>query len=292
MPTRPNPYLILALGVTGISFSAFFARMTGAPPAVIAFWRLFFTCLGLLPLAWRERAQLSSLAKGDLLLSVLSGLFLTFHFLFWYASLRLTSISSATLLVNIHPLVLVGVGWLGPDREQVRPSSLLWAGAALVGIALLAGGSLGVRGALAGNLLAAAGALMLAGYYLAGRRVRRRVSLSLYALMVYSSSALFLLGGNLVTATPLTGYGLRDWLVFVALAAVPTLCGHTLLNWCLKYLPAGTVSIGALGEPVLATLLAIPLLGEIPGPLQWAGGLLVVGGIGMFIRTSSAKGPG
>ena len=277
-----NPYLVLALGVTGISFSAFLARMTDAPPAIIAFWRLVFTCLLLSPMAIRDRAQFKAVGKKDLLLSLLSGLFLCLHFVFWFASLPKTTVSSATLLVNIHPLVVVTAGWFG--KEKMRPGALPWAGAALAGIALLGWGGLQVTGAFAGNLLAAAGGLMLAGYYLVGRQVRARVAISVYSLLVYGASALLLLAGNLAAANPLFSYSSADWLIFAALAAVPTICGHTLLNWSLKYLPAGAVSVGALGEPVIATILAVPLLHEIPGLVQLAGGILVIGGIGMFLK--------
>lgn len=280
-----NPYLVLTLGVTGVSFSAFLARLTTAPPLVISFWRLAFTCLLLIPLVYRDRAQFRALAKKDLLLSFASGLFLSFHFLFWFASLQRTSVSSATLLVNIHPLLLVTAGWRG--RDKVGPGALPWALMAVVGIALLSWSGLRVQGVFLGNLLAVAGAFMLAAYYLTGRAARGRVAISIYAFLVYGSSALLLLGGGLATATPLLGYGPRDWLAFISLAAVPTICGHTLMNWTLKYLSASTVSISALGEPVLATLLAIPLLGEVPSPMQLAGGLLVIGGIGFFIKKSA-----
>jgi drug/metabolite transporter (DMT)-like permease len=64
---------------------------------------------------------------------------------------------------------------------------------------------------------------------------------------------------------------------------VPTLLGHTLLNWALKYLPAGAISVSVLGEPVIATALAIPLFREVPGPLQLLGGLIVIGSIWRFL---------
>ncbi|NLY31543.1 MAG: DMT family transporter [Firmicutes bacterium] len=275
-----NPYLVLALGVTGISFSALLARMTAAPPAIIAFWRLVFTCLLLSPLALRDRLEFKTVSRRDFLLSLLSGLFLCLHFVFWFASLPRTTVSSATLLVNIHPLVVVTVGWLG--KEKVRLQALPWAGVALAGIALLGASGLRVAGALTGNILAAAGGLMIAGYYLMGRLVRPRVSIGIYSFLVYSSSALLLLAVNLAANNPFFGYRATDWLVFAALAAVPTICGHTLINWSLKYLPAGVISVSALGEPVIATILAIPLLSEIPGSLQLAGGLLVVLGIAIF----------
>lgn len=83
-----NPYIVLTLGVVAVSFSAFLVRMTSAPPAIIAFYRLLFTCLILAPAALRHRADFLRVNVGDTLLCMLSGLFLCFHFLFWFASLR------------------------------------------------------------------------------------------------------------------------------------------------------------------------------------------------------------
>ncbi|MGI6365147.1 MAG: DMT family transporter [Bacillota bacterium] len=281
-----NPLLVLALGVVGVSFSAIFVRMTSAPATVTAFYRLFFTCLLLTPLALRNRRQFRALNKGDLLLCLLSGMFLSFHFVLWFASLGLTSISSAALLVNIHPLLVVGAGWR-LFGEKFRPSALPWAGLAVAGMAVLGWGDFQSGGtALSGNLLAAAGAAMLAGYYLLGRIARARISISAYSLLVYGTSALLLLAYNLASSAPLSGFPATDWLAFAGLAVLPTLCGHTLLNWALKYLPASAISVGVLGEPIIATILALPFYGEIPGPLQLAGGALAVAGIWMFLRRS------
>lgn len=286
-PTPPiNPLLVLALGVIGVSFSAIFVRMTGAPASVTAFYRLLLTCLLLSPMAIRDRHQFSAVDKGDLLLCFVSGVFLSFHFVFWFSSLGLTSISSATLMVNTHPLLVVTVGWLLLG-EKFRTASLPWAGLAVAGMAILGWGDFQLAGtAFTGNLLAAAGGIMLAGYYLVGRHVRPRVSISVYALLVYGTSTLLLLGYNSAASFPLGGYSAVDWLAFAGLAIVPTICGHTLLNWSLKYLPAAAISVSVLGEPVIATALAIPIYGEVPGPLPLVGGTLVVAGIWMFMQRS------
>lgn len=284
-PVKPNPYIVLAIGVGAVSFSAILVRWTPAPPAAIAFWRLLFTCLMLLPLAL-ARPQNLAISRRDLALCGMGGVFLAFHFLSWFTSLGLTSISSSTLLVNTHPLVVVAAGWL-LFGERFRTRALAGAAVALAGTVLLGWADLQLEGhALAGDLLAALGALMVAGYFLIGRHVRARVAIAPYAVLVYGISTLVLLAWNLATATPLWGYRPLDWLAFAALALISTVFGHTFLNWALKHLPAGAVSVSTLGEPVLASLLAIPLLGEVPGPWQLAGGFLVLAGIWRFLHTS------
>lgn len=281
-----NPFLILTMGVIAVSFSAIFVRMTDAAPAIIALYRLLITCLILTPLAIRDRNEFKLLSSKDILFCLISGIFLSFHFVFWFASLRWTSVSSAALMVNIHPLLVVTGGW-ALFGEKFKLSALPWAGAAVAGMAVLGWGDLHLAGtALSGNIMAAAGGLMIAGYYLVGRKARARISISVYSLLVYGTSALLLLFYNILAANPFSGYSQTDWLAFAALAVVPTIFGHTFLNWSLKYLPAGAISVSVLGEPVIATALAIPILREFPGPLQLAGGALVIGGIWMFIRRS------
>lgn len=285
-PAQPafNPHLALVIGVVGVSFSAFLVKLTDASPAIIAFYRLLFTCAILAPIGIRERRDFLSITRRDLWLSALSGLFLSFHFVFWFASLRFTSVSSAALMVNIHPLIVVSAGWIFMG-ERFKPGALPWAGAALVGMAVLGWGDLRLAGtAFTGNMFAAGGALMISGYYLIGRLVRSRVGITVYSLLVYGTSAILLLGYNLISGAPMTGFAAMDWVAFAALAVIPTIFGHTMLNWSLKYLPAGAISVSVLGEPVIATLLAIPLLQEIPGPLHLGGGILVIGGIWMFLQ--------
>ena len=62
-----------------------------------------------------------------------------------------------------------------------------------------------------------------------------------------------------------------NWL-FLALAVIPTLGGHLIFNWTLRYLQAATVSITTLAEPAGSIVLAWLLLGEPPGVLQILGG--------------------
>lgn len=279
-----NPYFILGIGVIAVSFSAILVRMTVAAPAVIACYRLLITCLILSPLAIRDRAEFRNLGAGDFMLCFLSGLFLSFHFVFWFTSLGWTSVSSSTLMVNIHPLLVVSAGWI-LFGEKINVKALPWMTAAVAGMAVLGWGDLHLtETALSGNLLAAAGGLMLGCYYLVGRKARVKIPISIYSVLVYGSSALLLLIYNILAANPLSGYSPGDWLTFAALALIPTIFGHTFVNWSLKYLPAGAVSVSVLGEPVIATALAIPLLREVPGPIQMAGGILVIGGIWMFLK--------
>lgn len=117
---------------------------------------------------------------------------------------------------------------------------------------------------LFGNMLALGGAVMMAGYLAVGRSLRRDLSLSLYSAIIHGTASVVLALYVWIGGLPLRGYTCKTWLIFGALALVPTVLGHNSLNWALRYLPATMVSIVVLGEPVGASILAILALGKYP----------------------------
>ena len=126
-------------------------------------------------------------------------------------------------------------------------------------------------------------------YFLAGRRLRQRVSLPVYAFVVYGTAAgaLFVLAGATGRLAP-AGDLRRELLLFGAMAIVPQLGGHTLYNWALRYVPAPVVSVSLVGEPIGSTLLAWILLHEVPSDLVAVGALLALAGI--FLTAYSTAG--
>ena len=131
-------------------------------------------------------------------------------------------------------------------------------------------------GSLFGNLLALAGAVTIAAYQVIGRGLRAALPLNAYVLGVWATAALALAALAGIFGVPLTGYGPGTWLAFVGLAVVPTLGGHGLVNKSLRDLPAPTVGLFLLGEPVGASVMGWLLFGEVPGPWTLVGGAIVL----------------
>jgi drug/metabolite transporter (DMT)-like permease len=75
----------------------------------------------------------------------------------------------------------------------------------------------------------------------------------------------------------------KTWLAFVALAVVPTLGGHGLTNRALRSLPAPTVGLFLLGEPVIASVLAMLLFGETPSVSTLLGGAIVLAALALVL---------
>jgi drug/metabolite transporter (DMT)-like permease len=120
---------------------------------------------------------------------------------------------------------------------------------------------------------------MLGIYILGGRALRQKMDLTSYVTPVYFTSALVLLLVSFFTGTKLSGYAPREYLLFLVIAIVPMIFGHTVYNWALKYVEAPIVSLSLLGEPVGASILAYIFLGEIPTSIILIGGALTLSGI-------------
>ncbi|HLO14082.1 MAG TPA: DMT family transporter [Anaerolineales bacterium] len=73
--------------------------------------------------------------------------------------------------------------------------------------------------------------------------------------------------------------------MFLCTAIVSQLIGYMLLAYALGHLPASIVSPTMILQPVITTLLAIPLLGEIPSAWQGFGGVIAL--IGIYIVNQS-----
>jgi len=290
---RVSPAAGLVVAVTAVSGGAILVRLSDAPSSVAAFYRVLFTTLPLVPVAlWRYRTQLAGITRRDLIFAALSGIALALHFAAWFESLNWTSVAASVTLVQAQPVFVALGAWL-LLRERVTSRMTVGIAVAVAGMMamslgdLLGGVLVGPR-PIYGNGLALFGAIMAAGYVLAGRSIRQRVALIPYVVVVYGVCTLSLLAIVLAEGHALTGYPPSEWAIFVGLAVGPGLLGHTVLNWALAHLKSSVVSVSLLGEPVGATILAFVFLAEAPTAFTLAGGAVVLGGIGLTATESRA----
>jgi drug/metabolite transporter (DMT)-like permease len=140
---------------------------------------------------------------------------------------------------------------------------------------------------LFGDFLAIVGAVAVSVYLLVGRKLRRHLSLLSYIFLVYATAAVFLIALCLAMGHTFSGYPRQTYLLFVLLAVVPQIIGHSSYNWALKYLPATLVGVATLGEPIGSTILAYFALKEAPTLAKLGGGVLILAGIYVSSRAKS-----
>ena len=273
----------LPVGVLAVSFAAIFIRLADAPALIIASYRMTIggavmgTAAGVA--GWRSPAHVTlrrTVARGDLPLLAVAALSLAFHFWLWTASLERTSVTSAVVLVAVASRLFLG--------EQMQRKVLAGIAVAMAGGVVIAVGDASRERELLGDLLAFLGAVTIVGYLLAGRRLRSHVPLLPYTSLVYGGTAVLLLAGALVAGEPFTGYTLRTYGAILLLGLIPQVLGHSLLNWSLAHVTGTVVAVAVMAEPVIASLLAIPILEEVPNATSAVGGLLILAGIYVAMR--------
>ncbi|MDZ7778735.1 MAG: DMT family transporter [Gemmatimonadota bacterium] len=287
------PRAALLVAVLAVSWAGPLVRLATAPALSVALWRMLFSMvlIGLVVVARGSLLRGVRLSAREWTLAVGAGILLAGHFWSWIASLRYTSVASSVVLVSLQPFI---VAILSALLLRERPTRAQWTGilVAVGGAATVGWGdfTLGAR-ALFGDGLAFFAAWLVAGYYLAGRVLRRRLDLWAYIAVVYGIAALVLSVAVLVTPdVPFTGFPLGDWFVFLALAAGPMMLGHTGVNYAIRYVPAYIANLVLLGEPIGATLIAwlLPAIAEVPPPQTLVGGAFILLGIAL----GTAGGPG
>lgn len=281
---KVNPYLAVAIGVVAVSTSAILVKVSSAPSGVIAFYRLFFSVLFMLPVfLLKYVSELRLITKRDWVFSGISGVFLAFHFILWFESLNYTSVASSTVLVTLQPLFAFAGAYIF-FKEKLSAKAILSGVIAIGGSVIISWGDFKISGsALFGDFLAIAACALVTVYLLFGQTVRKRMSLITYTFIVYTISSITLFFYVIAAGDSFYPYPKSDWVYFILLAIIPTLLGHTLFNWSIKWLSASIISMAILFEPVGATMLAYYLLGENVIWTQIAGGLVVIAGITLFL---------
>jgi drug/metabolite transporter (DMT)-like permease len=275
MMTRP--FLLLVAGAVAIGFAPIFVRLSSAGPVATAFWRMALAVPVLWMLASRQNVSAAGTFRSPIIW--LAGLAFALDLTAWHFSIRLTSVTNATLLANCAVLLVPLLSWLFL-RRAVRLSTIGCAALAFAGIVLLSSPSLDTVGQkLWGDALALVTAVFYAIYLIAIAVARERVAASSLAL---ASSLLSSLA--LVAIVPLAGEKLLppaalDWLWLLGLALISQVFGQTAIAHALGRIPPAQAAIGLLIQPISAAVLAWVLFGEAMSGRQLLGGGLVLASI-------------
>jgi drug/metabolite transporter (DMT)-like permease len=278
--TPPSDHLSRrrALGLVvigGAAFStsgplAFYAQP--AHPLVIVLGRVALSAI-LLLLA----GGIGRITRKQLVGVVLGGFLLAAHFMLFVWGLWRTSLPAAVSLVSLEPLSVVLVAWL---LQGLRPSRLEG-----IGVLIATGGAIVIaRGAGSGSHrldgdLMVLGAVVLYGLYLAvARSFRGDLPAHRYAALVYAAATVP--SAIAAFATPDASFDLErhSWIAIVALALIPTLIGHTMVQAAARLVPPAIVALVSPGETVGGLIIGVTLLSAQPQPVELYGAAIVVVG--------------
>lgn len=206
--------------------------------------------------------------------------------LFYFSAMQRMPVAIALLIQYLAPVLLVGFVWL---RTRRRPSALVLGGSliAVAGLVLVVDVA-GARFDLWGTLLALGAAVCAAVYFVISARAVDDLSPIALAAggLLFGASIIVLLGmtGILPFHAPavsvVVGGVSLPWIVPVLWVAIAsTAVGYALGVIAVPRIGSRLASFIGLAEVLFALAFAWLLLGETPGPVQFAGGALILLGV-------------
>jgi len=266
---------VLVMGACIIGLSAILVRLSETGAAAAGFWRLAFAMPLLAIMTVRTTGAIGRPPKWALW----AGLFFALDLGFWHYGIHYTSVTNATVLSNLTPVVVTAFAWIFLKQ---RPGWLFLAAvAAAVGgawlMAIEKGGG-GLRNQPLGDVLSAITALWYALYFLTMAEGRRTEGASRLMLWVSIVGAPLMLLTALLLGEPILPAGLAGWAACMGLGLMHV-TGQGSIAWAMGRLPTSTASVVVLIQPVVAAYLGWVLFMEPIGPLQALGAAVTLGGV-------------
>ncbi len=295
---RTLPFLATVVGVVAISMAAPYILLSELEPFAIAAWRLLSVTLLFAPFAagklWRDVAALSAADRWKLLAS---GITYGAHFALFAMAFSYTTKESVVMLLAAQPLIAMAIGriFLG---EVITPSMLAATGISLLGLGVFAWNDylFDPRYLLGDAMVLACGLLIVISYAI-GRRLRPKMSLFGYLLALYAMGGLTCLGAALAAQQALWGFHWVNWYYLGCAVLIPTLIGHSMFHYVVKYVPVFYVNLAVLAEPVIAIVVmmafrerfAVFQASELT-TLQGVGGAILVAGVAFGLSATRSLG--
>ncbi len=256
------------------------------PPLMAAGLRTGLAGILILPIYFWERKTkgVAAWTKADVPMLMFLGMFgVALNQLFFVLGISRTSVAHAAIMIGITPILVLAIA-SAIGQESLSAGKLLGMALALAGVvALQFSPSKGAVTTVAGDFFIFLASVTFALFTVMGKRVVGNFSSITINTFAYVGGGLFLLPLTLWQSVgfPFQQLSWATWASVLYMAAFPSVLCYLIYYYALTYIPASRVSAFSYLQPLLATLLAIPLLGENPTTSLVAGGCLVL--VGVFV---------
>jgi len=218
--------------------------------------------------------------------AVLSGVVLAVHFVGFFLSMRMTSVTAGTAIVATQPIFAAFFVKLTGGHIPTKA----WFGMLISfsGVLLVTGIDLRLdRRSFMGDLAALVSGALAAAYMLIGSRAQKTLATTSYTTICYFICAATALPMALLSGYEIIGFVAREWWILLGLIIGAQILGHTMFNITLKRVSPAVVSMIVFFEVPVAALVALifkigkqPTLSIIPGVI-----LILTGCILVVLRT-------
>ncbi len=283
--------LLLLVGVFAGACSIVFIKTSTLNPILLASYRQLAAGLILLPIYFRQLNKAKLRPSFALIRpSILPGLLLGLHFIFWNYGAGQTTAANGTLLVNMVPIVMPFFAFF-LFREVINIPELLGTVLALGGIAVLGVSDFHLsRETFFGDISCFIAAVFAAAYLALSRRNNRGESIWVYMVPLYLVGGVFTFIISLFFTSPLENMSLRNMFMFLGLACISTIIGHTIFNLSMRRLRSQLVTLINLMQIVYGALLGYFFFAEVPSIYFFIAFPIILGGTVLTIVFSKRSG--
>ena len=276
-----NPFFILIIGAIAIAFSPIFVRFSDVDPIMTAFYRifislpffLFFSSFNII-----EKVKFPEF-NNSYVIFLVSGIFFALDLICWHWSIKLTTVSKATFLSNLAPIVVI-IFSLIFLKERFSKFFYLAALLSMVGMLMLLGESFKFnKSQFIGDLLGVLTAVWYGSYIITISQLRKKYNSTSIMFLSGIVTAIILLTVSILFEQSLIPQSLFTITIIFLLGFICQFMGQSFITYSLAYLSASLSSLCLLIQPIAATVLAYFFFQEKLTTIQFFGSALILMGI-------------
>ena len=284
LPARPD-LIRLIIGIFGIGSSGPLIALSAMPVPTLIFWRNLGGSLVTLPFALRHK-----LNRTGVRWAILAGVVLAVHFVGFFLSMRLTSVTAGTAIVATQPIF--AAFFVKLTGGHIPKKAWLGMLISFSGVLVVTGIDLQLdRKSFLGDIAALVSGALAAAYMLIGSKAQQHLETTSYTTICYFVCAMTALPMAIFLGYEIINFDAKEWWILLGLILGAQILGHTMFNLTLKRVSPAVVSMIVFFEVPVAALLSFifkigkePTLSIIPGVI-----LILTGCILVVLRTKEAQ---
>jgi len=194
---------------------------------------------------------------------IVAGVLLGIHFALFFSAIKITKIANATFLGTLAPFftLLIEIFIL---KRIFNKKILLGLVFTFIGSLIIIGYQFSFSTTYAtGNVLAILCSLCLGIAFIISEKIRKDELTIVYTRTLYFVAACTLLTIGIISDVEMLNYSFNEYLGLLFLGIVPTILGHNSIYYAVKYVSPTIVAAFPVGEPIIATILAYLIFGEL-----------------------------
>jgi len=282
--------LLLLCGVFACATAVIMIKSSTEHALLLAAYRLFVATIVLSPLFFNVlKKQSREYLWKNIKSCILPAISLAFHFITWIIGARMTLAANSSLIVNMMPVAMPFFLYF-IIKEKITKIELFGTIIALSGVIILSYNDFHIDiTTAAGDILCFISMMFFALYLVLSRRYRKTTNIWLYLVPLYFIAGLFCFILALFFINPIKAYSLNNILYILGLGIIPTVFGHSIINYCMRRMRGQIVTIINLSQFIFAGILAYFLLHEKPSSFFYLASFMAVLGAVIIIQNKKSR---